>query len=127
MNLLENLGITVEQITIKETIISVKITAKLLQPHGIVHGGINAVLAETAASLAANKLAAANQIAVGVDLNTHHLRALSSGKIVAHAHPLHLGRHLQTWEVKTFAAGTQDPTSISTVTTCLQPRPPKSL
>lgn len=125
MNLLENLGIKIEQNTVAETFISVEITPKLLQPYGLVHGGINAVLAETAASLAANQFAPTGQVAVGVDLTTHHLRALSSGKIIAHAYPLHLGQRLQTWEVKTFAAKTEKLSSISTVTTCLQPHPIK--
>ena len=55
MNLLENLDIQTQLVTASKCIITVKVSDKLKQPYGIVHGGINAVLAETAASLGANQ------------------------------------------------------------------------
>ncbi len=51
MNLLENLGIKTIILQKDYVKLELPITAKLLQPYGLVHGGINAVLAETAASL----------------------------------------------------------------------------
>ena len=44
---------------------------------GIVHGGVNAPIAETAASLGANEATSENQIPVGVDIHTHHLSVKS--------------------------------------------------
>lgn len=49
MNLLENLGIHQDLVTKDRVELSMPIQAKHLQPYGIVHGGINTVLAETAA------------------------------------------------------------------------------
>lgn len=57
MNLLENLDIQTQSVTANKCVITVKVSDKLKQPYaGIVHGGINAVLAETAASLGANPM-----------------------------------------------------------------------
>ena len=114
MNLLENLGIEIQTLSKTTTIVSLPVTKKLLQPLGFVHGGINAVLAETAASLGANENLPSDQVAVGVNITTHHLRAVSSGELDATAIPIHIGRHLQTWEVK--ITNNRQVTSISTVT-----------
>ncbi|MBM6754235.1 PaaI family thioesterase [Lactobacillus alvi] len=114
MNLLENLGIEIQKLSKTNTIVSLPVTKKILQPLGFVHGGINAVLAETAASLGANENLASNQIAVGVDITTHHLGAVTNGTLIATAIPIHIGKHLQTWEVK--IRNNHQITSISTVT-----------
>ena len=81
---------------------------------GLVHGGINAVLAETAASLGANENLASGQVAVGVNITTQHLRKASSGTLSAKAIPVHIGTKLQTWEVRIYNA--KQLTSLSTVT-----------
>ena len=64
MNLLENLGIHQDLVTKDRVELSMPVQAKHLQPYGIVHGGINTVLAETAASLGANANVAPGRIAV---------------------------------------------------------------
>ena len=100
MNLLDNLGIKTESVTASEAKISLPVTDKIKQPFGIVHGGINAVLAETAASLAANKWLESqklNKISVGVNITTEHLRPVSNGRIQAIATPIKRGKILQTW------------------------------
>ena len=106
MNLLENLGIKTIILQKDYVKLELPITAKLLQPYGLVHGGINAVLAETAAS--------SGQVAVGVNITTQHLRKASSGTLSAKAIPVHIGTKLQTWEVRIYNA--KQLTSLSTVT-----------
>lgn len=105
MNLLQYLGIKIQTVTANQVIISINITDQIKQPFGIVHGGINATLAETAASLGANAWLTNNdrhQVATGVDINTHHLRAVKTGVLKAVATPLKLGQRIQTWQVQTF-------------------------
>ncbi|MBU9696200.1 PaaI family thioesterase [Limosilactobacillus portuensis] len=105
MNLLQYLGIKIQTVTVNQVIISINVTDQLKQPFGIVHGGINATLAETAASLGANAWLTNNdrhQVATGVDINTHHLRAVKTGVLKAVATPLKLGQRIQTWQVQTF-------------------------
>lgn len=105
MNLLQYLGIKIQTVTANQVIISINVTDQIKQPFGIVHGGINAILSETAASLGANAWLTNNdrhQVATGVDINTHHLRAVKTGVLKAVATPLKLGRRIQTWQVQTF-------------------------
>jgi len=79
------------------------IDQKTIQPMGIMHGGASAALAETVASAAANYCIDQNaQIAVGLDLNINHLRAVKSGFVKAIARPFHLGQTTQVWEIKIF-------------------------
>lgn len=105
MNLLQYLGIKIQTVTANQVIISINVTDQIKQPFGIVHGGINAILSETAASLGANAWLTNNdryQVATGIDINTHHLRTVKTGVLKAVATPLKLGRRIQTWQVQTF-------------------------
>lgn len=105
MNLLQYLGIKIQTVTANQVIISINVTDQIKQPFGIVHGGINAILAETAASRGANAWLTNNdrhQVATGIDINTHHLRTVKTGVLKAVATPLKLGRRIQTWQVQTF-------------------------
>ena len=116
MNLLENLGIQIQSVTADQAVITVAVTDQLKQPYGIVHGGINAVLAETAASLGANQWLRdhdQDQIAIGLNINTQHLRPVTSGTIKPVATPIKCGRRTQTWRADVY---NQDRfTSTSTV------------
>lgn len=123
MNLLEHLNISIQQVTTNETIITVPVSPELKQPYGLVHGGINAVLAETAASLAANTYAPTNFVAVGVNITTNHIRPVFDGELITTATPISLGKTIQTWDVKIHQHPSQKLTSSSVVTTMLQPRP----
>lgn len=79
------------------------IDSKTIQPMGIMHGGASAALAETVASAAANYcIDQTTQIAVGLDLNINHLRAVKAGFVRAVARPFHLGKTTQVWEIKIF-------------------------
>lgn len=99
-DLINTLGIKVVSLSSNASIISLKVSDEIKQPHGIVHGGINAVLAETAASLAGAQNVPEGSTVVGVDLTTHHLQAVKHGTLVAKATPLHVGFNLQTWQVE---------------------------
>lgn len=117
MNLLENLKITTVSQSDKQVVLTIPVTEKICQPFGIVHGGINAVLAETAASLGANAWLTNHHlkmIAVGTSVDTHHLRQVSQGTIKVVATPVHTGHTTQVWQAQTSNGGNL--TSTSTVT-----------
>ncbi|MCD2256997.1 PaaI family thioesterase [Agrilactobacillus fermenti] len=119
MNILEHLGIQTVQLDAKTTILEMPVADTVKQPFGILHGGVNSVLAETAASLAANEFLRTQQtqqVAVGVNIQTNHLRAVTGGVLQAKSSPVRLGRQLLVYQVTTFQKGSQVATSLSTVT-----------
>ncbi|ARQ71331.1 PaaI family thioesterase [Streptomyces marincola] len=69
------------------------------QPYGLLHGGASAALAETLASIGAMLHAGPSKIAVGVDLNCTHHRAVRSGTVTGVATPAHTGRTSATYDV----------------------------
>jgi len=116
MNIIELLGLKTTLLSAEKTIVEVIVSDRLMQPYGIVHGGINALLAETAASLGANECLPDNLVPVGVAIQTNHLKAVSHGILVAIATPVNIGHSLQVWSVSIFEKDTNTLTSISTVT-----------
>ena len=72
-----------------------------LQPMGIMHGGVSCSLAETIASTAANYCVdAKTYYCVGLDINTNHIRQVTSGVLTATARPYHLGKKTQVWSIE---------------------------
>lgn len=69
------------------------------QPFGLLHGGANAVLAETVGSVHATMLAGEGRIAVGVELNCTHHRSATSGTVTALSTALHVGRQVSTFHI----------------------------
>jgi 1,4-dihydroxy-2-naphthoyl-CoA hydrolase len=77
------------------------VDSRTRQPFGLLHGGASVLLAETLGSLAANLcLDPAAELAVGLDINANHLRAVQSGEVTGTARPLHIGRTTQVWEIR---------------------------
>jgi uncharacterized protein (TIGR00369 family) len=77
------------------------ITDKLLQPWGIVHGGVYCAIVESLASVSAHSWLAEHGggTVVGVNNNTDFLRAIGSGTVTAVSTPIHRGRRQQLWLV----------------------------
>ena len=74
---------------------------RTIQPFGLLHGGASVVLAETLGSVGASlTLNNEEQIAVGVEINSNHLRSATEGFVTGITTPIHLGRKLQVWEIK---------------------------
>ncbi|OLO02988.1 hotdog fold thioesterase [Salinicola socius] len=77
------------------------VDARTHQPYGLLHGGASVVLAETLGSIAANLcLADESKMAVGLDINANHVRAVREGWVEGCARPLHLGATTQLWEIR---------------------------
>ncbi len=70
-----------------------------LQPYGLLHGGANAVLAETLGSVAAALNAPEGKTVVGLELSCTHHRAVREGTVTAVCTPLHVGRSTSTFEI----------------------------
>jgi 1,4-dihydroxy-2-naphthoyl-CoA hydrolase len=69
------------------------------QPYGLLHGGASAVLAETLGSVGSHLHAGPGRIAVGVDLNITHHRAMRHGTVTGVATPIHLGGTVTTYHI----------------------------
>lgn len=78
-----------------------EVQPKLLQPMGLVHGGVYCSMIESMASVSAYVWLASNGggNVVGVNNNTDFLRAIKSGTIYGRAEPVHRGRRQQLWLV----------------------------
>ncbi len=93
------LGLTYLEVTPDGGRAQLQITDKLLQPYGIVHGGVYCSIVESLASISGAVWLAANGggNVVGVNNNTDFLRAIGSGTVTAASTPIHRGRRQQLW------------------------------
>lgn len=75
---------------------------RVLQPAGILHGGVSVVLAESACSIGASMtLDLTKQYAVGQEINANHIRpGLPGDVITARATPVSRGRRSQVWDIR---------------------------
>ena len=72
---------------------------KVHQPYGILHGGVSALLAESAASFGARAGGRPDRSVVGIELNASHLRSVRDGHLTAEATPVRVGRTVQVWSI----------------------------
>jgi 1,4-dihydroxy-2-naphthoyl-CoA hydrolase len=94
------LGLVQERVTADEVVLRVPVSPTLLQPYGIVHGGVWCAVVESAASLGAEAWWGDRGSVVGVSNHTNFLRAVREGDVIARATPLHRGRLQQLWTVE---------------------------
>ena len=77
------------------------VAAHHLQPHGILHGGVSVVLAETLGSLGCFLALPEGRVPVGLEINANHVAAVRAGETVtATCRPLHTGRTTQVWQTE---------------------------
>jgi 1,4-dihydroxy-2-naphthoyl-CoA hydrolase len=99
--LLETLDIRVTEVGDDYLRGTLPVDARTRQPYGLLHGGASVALAETLGSLGAMlTLDAEREVAVGLDINANHVRAVRDGIVTGTARPLHLGRGTQVWEIR---------------------------
>ncbi|MHC9295917.1 PaaI family thioesterase [Mycobacterium sp. LTG2003] len=93
------LGLTYLELTPDGGRAELKIHDKLLQPWGIVHGGVYCSIVESLASVSGHIWLSQNGggTVVGVNNNTDFLRAIGSGTVTAVSTPIHRGRRQQLW------------------------------
>jgi uncharacterized protein (TIGR00369 family) len=96
--LLDRMGIEVLEAS-PERVVATMPVAGNIQPFGLLHGGASCVLAETLGSIGSTLHAHPDRVAVGVDINATHHRALRDGIVRGVATPVHLGRSVACYDV----------------------------
>jgi 1,4-dihydroxy-2-naphthoyl-CoA hydrolase len=96
--LLARMGIEVLEVSAERAVGTMPVEGNT-QPHGLLHGGASAVLAETLASFAANAYAGTGRVAVGIELNITHHRSARAGIVTGVATAVHLGGSLASYEI----------------------------
>ena len=99
-NIHEHLDVQTVLISPEKVVLTVEVGPRVHQPFGILHGGVSALLAESAASLGGFVSVAPDFIVVGTELNCSHLRSMSSGTLTATATPIRKGRTVHVWGVE---------------------------
>jgi 1,4-dihydroxy-2-naphthoyl-CoA hydrolase len=93
-------GLRIGEASGDRVVLTCPVTPDLHQPFGMVHGGVYATLAETAASVGASLWFGDQGKVVGVSNQTDFLRAVRRGELRAEATPLSRGRTTQLWQVE---------------------------
>ena len=124
--LMEALGIRFTELGEGVLRATMPVDPRTRQPYGLLHGGASVVLAETLGSSAGNLcLDTREQMAVGLEINANHLRAVREGTVTGTTRPLHIGRSTQVWEIHIEDEAGR-PVCISRITLAVLPQPPAS-
>jgi 1,4-dihydroxy-2-naphthoyl-CoA hydrolase len=100
-SMLDHLGMRITEVGDDYLRGTMPVDARTKQPFGLLHGGASVALAESLGSLAGTMcLDATREMAVGLDINANHVRAVTEGTVTGTARPLHLGRTTQVWEIR---------------------------
>ena len=94
-----HLGIEITEVGDDYLVGRVPVDHRTKQPFGLLHGGVSVVLAETLGSIAAFHASPEGHLAVGLDINANHLRAVRSGWVTGTARAVHIGRTTQVWQI----------------------------
>jgi 1,4-dihydroxy-2-naphthoyl-CoA hydrolase len=93
------LGIETVEMTAERVELAWTIRPELLQPYGIVHGGVYCSVVESAASMGAATWFGDRGTVVGVSNQTDFFKSMGEGRLTAVALPIHRGRSQQVWQV----------------------------
>lgn len=98
-----NIGLVFDELSPDGARAHLEVQDKLLQPMGIVHGGVYCSVVESLASVSAyvwlNRPGGNGGNVVGVNNSTDFLRSIGSGTVSAVSTPIHRGRSQQLWLV----------------------------
>ncbi|MES2743895.1 MAG: PaaI family thioesterase [Bdellovibrionota bacterium] len=114
----QSLGVRVISCGNDRLLAELDITEALLQPFGVMHGGVSCVLGESLGSIAGGMtLRDPGQTVVGQSLYALHLRPVKVGMTLeAEAIAEHIGRRSQIWTIQLRDKATQKPTAKVTLT-----------
>jgi len=98
-NVHDQLGIEVVLATPEKVVCRVEVGPRVHQPYGILHGGVSALIAESAGSIGGATTVGPEFIVVGTELNISHLRSMTKGTLTATATPIRTGRSVHVWNI----------------------------
>jgi uncharacterized protein (TIGR00369 family) len=94
------------------------------QPHGLLHGGVYAAMAESLASLGTQAAVYEDDmLAMGMGNSTTFLRPVTDGTVHALGHPKHRGRTSWLWDVE-FTDDRDRLVALSRMTVAVRPARP---
>ncbi len=96
----EHLGLMMVEASADRVVATWTIGPHLLQPYGIVHGGVHCSVVETLASFGAGIWFGDRGTVVGASNQTDFYRAVTQGEVISTATPIHRGRSQQVWLVE---------------------------
>jgi uncharacterized protein (TIGR00369 family) len=95
------LGFELTELGAERALGRVVVTERLLQPLGMVHGGVYAALAESLVSAATHQAVAPDGFAaLGMSNVTSFFRPVTTGTVTAEATRLHRGRTTWVWDIQ---------------------------
>ena len=114
----KNLGLVITSIEADRMTAEIEVTEALLQPFGLMHGGVSCVLGESLGSIAGvMSLQDKNMTVVGQSLYALHLRPAHLGMtLLVEVTPQHLGRRTHIWDILLQDKATRKPTAKITLT-----------
>lgn len=99
--MVEHLGIEFTEIGDDFLIATMPVDHRTTQPLGLLHGGASVALAETMGSVGATLCLDLNkQYAVGLEINTNHIKSAREGFVTGKATPIHIGKGTQVWSIE---------------------------
>jgi 1,4-dihydroxy-2-naphthoyl-CoA hydrolase len=94
-------GLVIDEASAEVVRAHVPVVEHVLQPVGLVHGGVHASIAEALASVGTNVgVVPEGNIGLGMSNNSTFLRSISEGTIHAVARRIHHGRTTWVWDVE---------------------------
>ena len=97
--LIDRMGIKITEWD-PERVVGTMPVAHNRQYFGLLHGGANAVLAESLGSVAGWLWAMPDKVPLGVELSCSHHRSVTEGEVTGVCTPLHRGRTVATYEIR---------------------------
>lgn len=101
--LLEQLGLTIEDVGDDWISLRMPVDHRTIQPYGILHGGASVALAESLGSLASVLCIEdpSTHTPVGVEINANHLRPVPQGQfVIGTLSPIRIGRRMHVWNIE---------------------------
>lgn len=98
--LMQTLGIECVEIGTDFLVARMPVDARTHQPAGLLHGGASMALIESIGSMGSGLLLDGTQdMPVGIEINANHVRAVSSGHVLAKGKLVHAGKRTHLWQV----------------------------
>lgn len=118
MALSDLLGIELVESTPDKYVTRMLVTENMLQPHGVLHGGISAALAENAASqCCTDHYDNDKMFFLGVEVSSIHLLPVKAGDTVKTvATPIRAGGRISQWKVEQYRESDGELFNVSQMT-----------